>query len=180
MKGNILSFEQTAIQNAKQLYNLSDKISVTQIPALNKLFLSGETQVAGDPNASAYLLAWRTFANEYARISTTASGGGITTDTARKEMEDAIRKANTPDQMKSVLRQAVLEMKHREYGFDTQLKNIYDRWGGRKGFTAELPTEEDVYQLFATPTPYVVPDKQTGKSTAPAGGGRPPLSSFVR
>ncbi len=162
MRGKILSFEQTATQNAKQVYQLADKIDVSKIPALNSLVLKGETALAGDPVASSYLLAWRTFINEYARVSTTASGGGITTDSARKEIEDVIKKSNTPEMIKSGMRQAVLEMKHRQYGYDAQLESVYNRWGGRPGWEAKLPTAEEIYQIFETPGPYVVPEAEKG------------------
>jgi hypothetical protein len=166
MRGKILSFEQAAVQNAKQLYQLSDKIDPAQIPVLNKAILAGKTQITGDPVASAYLLAWRTFVNEYARVSTTASGGGITTDTARREMEEAIRNASTKDQMQAMLRQAVMEMRHREYGYDVQLKQVYDRWGGRAGFNPELPTAEDIYKIFASETPYAVDKQKKGNASS--------------
>lgn len=166
MRGKILSFEQAAVQNAKQLYQLSDKIDPAKIPVLNKAILAGKTQITGDPVASAYLLAWRTFVNEYARVSTTASGGGITTDTARREMEEAIRNASTKDQMQAMLRQAVMEMRHREYGYDVQLKQVYDRWGGRAGFNPELPTAEDIYKIFASETPYAVDKQKKGNASS--------------
>ena len=157
MRGQILSFEQTAIQNAKQVYHLADQIDPARIPELNKLILLGKTSVAGDSVASSYLLAWRTFINEYARVSTTVSGGGVTSDTARKEMEEVIKKSETKEMLQAGMRQAVLEMKHREYGYDVQLEAAYNRWGGRKDWKAELPTAEDIYQIFATPGPNVVP-----------------------
>lgn len=165
MRGKILSFEQAAVQNAKQLYQLAEKIDPAKIPELNRAILAGKSRIAGDDVASAYLLAWRTFVNEYARVSTTASGGGITTDTARREMEEAIRNIANKDQMQAMLRQAVMEMRHREYGYDVQLKQVYDRWGGRAGFEPHLPTEEDVYRIFQSETPYVV-DKPQGPPQA--------------
>jgi len=156
MRGQILSFENTAIQNAKQVYGLASKIDVSRIPAINDLILKGETSLAGDPVASNYMLAWRTFVNEYARVSTTATGGGITTDQSRKEMEDIIRKSSTPEMIQRNMMQAVLEMKHREYGFDKQAQDVYERWGGRSGFEAKLPTAEDITKIFSSPTPDIM------------------------
>lgn len=155
MRGKILSFEKTAIQNAKQVYQLVDQIDPSQIPLINKAILAGKTQITGDPKASAFMTAWRTFVNEYARVSTTATGAGVTSDTARKEMEDVIKSSSNADQLKANLRQAVLEMSHRRYGFDAQLEEIYSRYGKRGDFQAVLPTEEYIDNIFNSPTPDV-------------------------
>jgi hemoglobin-like flavoprotein len=155
MRGKILAFEKTAIQNAKQVYNLIDQINPSQIPLINKALLAGKTQITGDPKASAFMTAWRTFVNEYARVSTTATGAGVTSDTARKEMEDVIKSSSNAEQLKANVKQAVLEMSHRRYGFDSQLEEIYNRYGKRSDFKAELPTEEYINSIFASPTPNV-------------------------
>jgi hypothetical protein len=143
------------------VYALSKQIDVSRIPILNSAVLSYKTGVAANPTESNYMLAWRTYINEYARVSTTATGGGVTSDEARREIEASIPKSNTPEMIQANMRQSVLEMKHREYGFDKQSQSIYDRWGGRAGFEAKLPTEKDIYDIFDSPTPQVTPGAPT-------------------
>jgi hypothetical protein len=68
-------------------------------------------------------------------------------------MEDVIKSSSNADQLKANLRQAVLEMSHRRYGFDAQLEEIYSRYGKRGDFQAVLPTEEYINNIFNAPTP---------------------------
>jgi hypothetical protein len=154
-RGKILAYEVNGEQNAKQVFELSKQINVSRYPILNGLFLKGETKVAGSPIESNYLLALRTFTNEYARITTSVTGGGVTSDQARKEIEDVISKSYTPEQIQAAMRQSVLEMKHRRYGYDKQLSDAFKTAGIPKTEEPILPTAEDINKVFGTPTPQV-------------------------
>lgn len=165
-RDNILAFEQNALQNAKQVYQLVDKLDPAQIPVLNQAILAGKTKIEGDPVASSYMLAWRTFVNEYARVATTVTGGGVTSDTARKEMESVLSSAKNAAMMQAGLRQAAMEMAHRKYGYDVMLEENYSRLSGGKAapFKSKLPTEKDIYNVFRSHTPYVVPSESEVKA----------------
>ncbi len=172
LQGTVLSFEKTAIQNAKQVDALSRQIDVSKIPILNNLILKGEVLVGGTPVEAQYIASWRTIINEYARIATSVSGGGITSDAARKEIEEVLRKSYTPEQTQSVIRQLVLEMEHRRYGFEKSLYDVMSNWGEKPEFEPKLPTAEDIENIFKGKTPLV--------GAAGEGGERPALSSFER
>jgi len=156
LRGSIEGFEINAIQNAKQADALSQKINVTRTPMLNGLVLTGKTLVGGSEIEAQYLLAVETFVREYAKVVNTVTGGGTTAEEASKKIANVINKAYTPEQMQSVLRQSVLEMEHRKYGFEKNLHNILSGWGNVPDFRRpELPTRESIEAIFATPTPLV-------------------------
>ena len=111
-----------------------------------------------------------TIVNEYARIATSVSGGGVTSDTARKEIETLLRASYTPEQTQAVLRQLVLEMEHRRYGFEKNLHDVMINWGESPSFAPKLPTAEDIEAIFKTETPMVGPAGVRKEKT--------PLSSF--
>ena len=156
-KEKVLAYEQNAIQNAKQVYQLSGQLNPSRIPELNRIYLQGKTRIEGDPIASNYLLALRTFVNEYARVTSTVTGGGVTSDQARKDIEDVLPAKSTPQQMQALLRQAALEMKHRKYGYDVQQHGLMSKWETQPSPYPKLPTEKDIYSIFSSETPNVVP-----------------------
>lgn len=166
--GNIVSFENTAIQNAKQVDALSRKIGVSRIPILNDAILAGKTLVGGSEIEAQYIASWRTIINEYARIATSVSGGGITSDAARKEIEAVLKKNYTPAQVQSVIRQLVLEMEHRRYGFEKGLHDVMTNWGEPSSLEPKLPTRESIENIFKSETPLV--GEAGRKGEAPTGG----------
>lgn len=156
LQATVLTFEKTAIQNAKQVDALSRQINVSKIPALNNAILTGEIMVGASSIEAQYIAAWRTFINEYARIATSVSGGGITSDAARREIETVLRRGYAPEQVQSVVRQLVLEMEHRRYGFEKGLHDVMSNWGVKPEFEPKLPTAQSIETLFTgTPTPLV-------------------------
>jgi hypothetical protein len=78
-----------------------------------------------------------------------------------------MKSSYTPDQTQAVLRQLVLEMEHRRYGFEKNLHDVMTNWGESPSFAPKLPTAEDIESLFQTPTPLV----------GAAGGGNAPVVS---
>lgn len=155
LQASVLTFEKTAIQNAKQVTALSQKISSTRIPILNDYIISGKTLAGGSPEEAQYIASWRTLINEYARIATSVTGGGITSDAARREIETVLRKGYTREQVESVVKQLVLEMEHRRYGFEKGLHDVMTNWGQKPDFEPKLPTAEDIDNIFKTETPLV-------------------------
>ena len=75
-------------------------------------------------------LAVKSFANEYARVVTTVTGGGITSDTAREEIHRLINSAQTKEQLREVIAFAKQEMNNRKLGYEQQEREI------RNGFRA--------------------------------------------
>lgn len=134
----VTAFEKTALANAEQVRLLSAKVDRTGAPVINRWLLAGRAAIAGDVEVAKFNLAVRTFINEYARVTTSVTGGGVTSDTARREMEASINNAQTADQIEGVITQAIVEMKNRIEAYDTQLSVMRSDLAAESG-AAETP-----------------------------------------
>jgi hypothetical protein len=123
-RGMIMAFETTANKNADLVDQFSSKVDRLGVPALDRWFLAGKKQIAGDTNVAQLDLAVRTFINEYARVTTTVTGGGVTSDQARKDIEAAINSAQTKEQLKAVIALAKQEMQNRRFGYESEIANV--------------------------------------------------------
>lgn len=128
-RGQILAFENTAQKNLDIAQGLSDKVDRTGVPILNRWILAGKKSVMGDPDVSSFDAAVRTAINEYARVTTTVTGGGVTSDQARKEVEDLLNTAQTPQQFNSVVQTLRQEMENRRSGYESQIGQIKNEIG---------------------------------------------------
>lgn len=126
----VLAFEDTAIKNADQVLQASSQVDRTGSPAINRWILAGRKSIAGDPAVARLDLAMRAFINEYARVTSSVTGGGVTSDTARKEIETALNSAMAVDQVKAVIGQAKIEMENRRQGYDDQINELKGQIGG--------------------------------------------------
>lgn len=133
-KNLILAFENTASRNADialQQSEITDR--PTEKPAIDRWLQAGKKQLAGDVQVAKLDLAVKSFANEYARVVTTVTGGGITSDTARREIDSMINSAQTKEQLRAVIAIAKQEMHNRKLGYEAQEKEI------KNGFRAPKP-----------------------------------------
>jgi len=124
---SITTFEETATLNADNAISAAEKIGRTGIPIFNAWMNAGRKSITGNPDITAFNLAVRTFVNEYARITTSVTGGGVTSDTARKEVEDLITTAQTPAQFINALNMAKSDMENRVTAYATQFERIRER-----------------------------------------------------
>lgn len=129
-KDMILSFENTANRNLKIAADLSQKVDRTGVPVFNRWLLAGKRSLMGDPEVAKFDAAIRTSINEYARVVTTVTGGGVTSDSARKEVESLLNTAQTPEQVLGVIQTLQLEMENRRMGYESQEGEIKGRIGG--------------------------------------------------
>ena len=146
----VLAFENTANLNLDLAQQLSDKVSRTDIPLLNKAILSGEYSILGDPDVAKLASAVRTSINEYARVTSSVTGGGVTSDTARKEVEGMLQSAQTPEQFLGVIQTLKQEMENRREGYDTQISEIKSRITNKPQKTS--PQKPSVTQAQPTPS----------------------------
>jgi len=123
-KNLILAFENTAMKNADLVLQESEKVDRLGSPVIDRWILAGKKSIAGDPSVARLDLAVRTFVNEYARVTTSVTGGGITSDTARKEIDTLLQSAHTKDQVKQVIDLAKTEMLNRKAGYEDQEKTL--------------------------------------------------------
>ena len=126
------AYEQKALSQMDIVDSLSDKVSRTNIPLLNRAILAGKTEIAGDPNATLLLNAILTGTTEYAKIMAGGTGSAqAVTDSAQKEAQKLLNAAMS----KGTLRQATAlmrqEMGYTMQGYDAAMKHIQDRIGGQ-------------------------------------------------
>ncbi len=124
--------EATVLKNANLALSLAPAGgSTTNVPVLNRWIQAGRKNVAGDPQVAAFDQALGTVADEYAKVMTTStgSGGGATSDSARQEAYRRFNSAMTQDQLKSVLGVMEQEMANRssslravEQGLQNQIR----------------------------------------------------------
>lgn len=123
-RGMIEAFANTALKNLDLAEGLSDVVGRTGVPVLNRWIVAGKKAVLGDPETAKFDAAMRTAINEYARVVTTVTGGGVTSDSARKEIEDLLNSAQNPEQVKGVIQTLKSEIGNRSSGYDEQINKI--------------------------------------------------------
>lgn len=150
-RGVVMSFANTAEKNLGLVSDLSEKVDRTGIPVINRWLLAGKKSLAGDPDVAKLDAAVRTAINEYARVTSSATGGGVTSDQARKEVESMLSSAQTKEQMKEVIKLLRQEMGNRKAGYDQQIETIKNGIAGG-GAKTEGPTQstskEDLYKKY--------------------------------
>lgn len=124
---NIEAFEKTARKNAEVALAAADKVTRSGVPFANRWWQATQRELADNPELAAFDLAVRTFINEYARITTSVTGGGILSDHARKEVEDLLKTAMTPDAFKAAVDTAFMDMENRIKSHAEQFEKIKAR-----------------------------------------------------
>lgn len=125
-KAKILTFEGTAIKNADIALQESEKVDRTGSPALNRWINAGKVKIAGDVGVARLNNAMMTLANEYAKVMSSATGAGVTSDTARKEAQEMINSAQTPEQVRGVIDLMKKEMANRRKSYDEEEQVMLD------------------------------------------------------
>jgi hypothetical protein len=152
-RGTVMAFAATAEKNLNLAVSLSEKVGRTGVPVLNKWLLAGKRSVAGDPDVAAFDAALRTGINEYAKVTSSATGGGVTSDSARKEVESMLNAAQTPEQIKSIMDQVLVkDLANRKSGYDQQIQFIKDSIAGKNkgaaGSQGEVKTADDLLKKW--------------------------------
>ena len=145
-RGVVLSFARTAHANLAIAEGLSDKVDRSGVPVLNRWIQVGRRSVAGDKDLVAFDAAIRVGINEFAKVTSSATGGGVTSDQARKEIEQMLNAAQTPEQFKAVLGVLRQDLGNRERGYDEQIAVI-------RGSLGQLSPAYQQSQPPETPAP---------------------------
>jgi hypothetical protein len=131
-RGKVMAFATTAEKNLNLAVSLSEKVDRTGSPVVNRWLLAGKRSLAGDPDVAAFDAALRTGINEYAKVTSSATGGGVTSDQARKEVESMLNAAQTPAQIKSVFNNVLIkDLANRREGYDRQIDEIKGMISGK-------------------------------------------------
>lgn len=123
------SFERNAEKNAIVALGLSNKVDRTGVPVFNRWLLAGRSTGAGDPDVAAFNAATETFTNEYAKIMSSATGSGVTSDEARRHARDMLNNAMTQDQYNAVVGVMRQDMGNRRAGYAEEKSAIRSRIG---------------------------------------------------
>jgi hypothetical protein len=127
-----MAFASNAEKNLKLAGQLSEKVGRSGNPALNRWILAGKRSIAGDVDVVRFDAALRTGINEFAKVTSSATGGSVTSDSARKEVEDMLNAAQTPAQVKGIIDLLVnKELQNRRTSYDEQIKTIKESISGK-------------------------------------------------
>lgn len=129
--GPVLAFERTAQRNGALALSLADKVGNTGVPVLNKWINAGRQAVAGDPDVTSFHAAVETFANEFAKLTSTATGGGVTSDQARAHVYAMVNRDQSPAQFKATMQVLYQDMANRRQGIADQRQELLGRIQGR-------------------------------------------------
>ncbi len=127
-RGPIIAFSTTAHLNLKIAKELSEKRDDSGVPVANRWINAGKMSVQGDPDVAAFNAAIRIAINEVAKVTSSVTGGGVTSDAARKDIESVLNMAQTKEQVRKVL-DDVLEkdMANRIVGYEERIKATQDQ-----------------------------------------------------
>lgn len=134
-KNMVLAFEKNAVMNADLALQASEKVDRLGSPVVDRWLQAGRKSIAGDPNVATLDAAMRTLVNEYARVTTSVTGGGVTSDSARKEIDDLLKGAHTKEQVRAVIGLMKQEMENRRHGYEqqeTELRNTINIGGNQQ------------------------------------------------
>ncbi len=125
-RGPMLAFAKTADKNLDLASSLSEKVGRMGSPVINRWILAGRSKGLGDPDVASFDAAVRVAINEFAKVTSSATGGGVTSDQARKDIEGILYSAQTPMQFKAVVATLKTDMDNRVKGYDYQINNIQE------------------------------------------------------
>ena len=129
---NILAFEDTANRNADYVLSTAKKgAGTTGVPLFNAWQQAGRRSIGGNPDVSRFDVAIKTFASEYAKVTSGASGGAVTSDSARHEIDSMINGAQTQAQLEAVIGQAKADMRNRREALNDQRQALRTQLRGR-------------------------------------------------
>jgi hypothetical protein len=100
-EGNVEFLAASVPKLGDNVLSTLDGVTRTRFPMINAGIIAGK-DFSGDPGERAYSAAIQGYVNEYARVI--SGGTGVTSDEARRQANDLIRKADNPDAVKASLK----------------------------------------------------------------------------
>lgn len=132
-ESQVSAFERTFVKNTQLVESLSDKVDRTGVPILNKWINSGKRAVLGDPDLSSFDAAIKGAVNEYTKIVSGSMGNVAMAEGEIKKIEDLLSAAQTPEQVKAVLKTMRTETQNRMSGFAEQKAELMQNFKGAAG-----------------------------------------------
>jgi hypothetical protein len=129
-RDQIVSFEQTAQKNLDLMISAGQKLVQTGSPLLNKPLSSLKRNLLGSDDQVAFDAAQLIAQNEVAKVTSGGGLGGVVSDSARHEMQQALGQAPTIGNMLAVAKILKQDMANRHQSMDATLQDIRQRIGG--------------------------------------------------
>lgn len=120
MAAQIGSFIETSNRAIEMARELNEQSARTGVPVLNKWIQAGRRAVGNDPTLAQFDIATTTVAAEYARVMSSATGGGVSTNSAREHAFSLLNGAQTPQAYNAALDQMHREMEQRVASFQKE------------------------------------------------------------
>lgn len=107
------NFEQTALANLELAVEASEQTPRTGSPIINNIMMEAQRRGGGDPQVQRLVIAIETFAEEYAKVMSGATGAAAATDDSRRQAHRMISADMTIPQIRVVAGQMRAEMANR-------------------------------------------------------------------
>ena len=125
------AFEKTAIKNLDQVIITGNQIPDLGVRFANVPIRMMNEKMIGTENMAKFKAALLTAQTETAKVLNSATGSGVLSDSARKELEDMLS-GNLPyPAMVGAIKQLKTDMNNREQSYNIQIADIKKRMGGK-------------------------------------------------
>ncbi len=152
MEAGAAAYEDKAQKQLDIVDSLSDKVTRTKYPILNRAILAGQTEILGDPDATLLLNAIQTASTEYAKIVMGGTGSAqALSDTAAKESKKLLNSAMSAGTLKKATALMRTEMGLTMNGFGASRKYILDNMkqaGGVPQAATQAPDAASLRQKY--------------------------------
>jgi hypothetical protein len=125
-RGPIMAFESTARKSLDLAEKLSQKVDRFGVPVIDRWIQAGKKSVVGDPDVAAFHAQVELAANEFAKLTSSTTGAGATSDSAREHANHLLDPSFTKVQFKAVADAMRQDMDYRKQGFEEQIQNVKD------------------------------------------------------
>lgn len=136
-----VGFEDTFQRNVNEVLRLAPSGVGGSAPIFNRWIQAGRKNISGDPAVSRFNVAVNTAANEYAKLASGASGGAVTSDSARHEAMQILNNAQTLPQLQAAIKQMQIDGHNRVLAMDGQIKRLRGNISGAGKGTNAAPTK---------------------------------------
>ena len=100
-RGPLLAFAQQGHDHLNVARSLVDKVGTTGVPVLTRWLRAGQTAILGDPDVTTFNNEIKLAVFEVARVTQSATGSGVATDSARRDASELLNNAMNPEQWKA-------------------------------------------------------------------------------
>lgn len=122
LKGTIGAFEEAFQADLKNARDASAKVPRTQAKLVNKYEQLFQKDLTDYPELAEFAVYAQTVVNQYARLVSSATGGGVSTDTARGEALAILNSGMAKGSFDAALKAMETEAKNRVAGIDKQIE----------------------------------------------------------